>query len=375
MKNKNLEKKFNTKKVMSTIALSALLFTSFGLSGEASAASTNANDKNVAVANVAVADKTVASSQNKYGLETLMRGYVANVKGAELKVTNRGLELSLNLDTIYKEYKTTNNASLTALGLNELIDNYEMFKSVLGDEFVMVMVQDLKTPDKFEAYLDVEGELTYLYEGDIKDFMTEEQRKGYENLNIRAAANFTDIKGHYAENAIIGLYQLGIVQGTSATKFSPERTLTRGEFSAMLSRTIQVDEAEIAKIDFNKFSDLKGHWAADDVKVLYLLGIVGGTSDKTFSPNAVITREQAAAMLARYFDALGLNPNVGTTINFKDANKVSAYAKEGVGLLTNMGVVSGKPGNVFDPKGALNRGQMAKILYGVISYTDYTEVK
>ena len=56
--------------------------------------------------------------------------------------------------------------------------------------------------------------------------------------------------------------------------------------------------------DACRFTDLAADWYKNPVIWAFSTGVVKGTSDTTFSPNDQITREQMAAIMAR-FDRLG----------------------------------------------------------------------
>lgn len=81
------------------------------------------------------------------------------------------------------------------------------------------------------------------------------------------------------------------------------------------------------------------------------LGIVSGVGDDKFAADALVTREQAAAMLSRVYTNLGGNiPEVaGTT--FDDNGEVSDWARDAVAFMADKGIVSGVGNNSFDPLG------------------------
>ena len=81
------------------------------------------------------------------------------------------------------------------------------------------------------------------------------------------------------------------------------------------------------------------------------LGIVSGVGDGKFAADALVTREQAAAMLSRVYTKLGGNiPEVADT-TFADNGKVSGWAKDAVAFMADKGIVSGVGNNSFDPLG------------------------
>lgn len=78
-------------------------------------------------------------------------------------------------------------------------------------------------------------------------------------------------------------------------------------------------------------------WAASE-------GIVSGTTATTFAPDAVITREQMAAIMQRYAAKLGYTlPVARIAETFADAEQISDDAKSAVEIMQQAGVMNGKP--------------------------------
>ncbi len=87
----------------------------------------------------------------------------------------------------------------------------------------------------------------------------------------------------------------------------------------------------------------------DAVGWAYNLGFVNGTSDTTFSPKDTLTREQAAVMLSRVYTALhGDIPEIGAT-SFADDAAIGHWAKSGVAFMADKGIVNGVGNNSFAP--------------------------
>ena len=95
-------------------------------------------------------------------------------------------------------------------------------------------------------------------------------------------------------------------------------------------------------------------WARD-------AGLMDG-SNGSFLPDDRLTREQMATVIARYLTALGLASLETAQTSYKDDARISAWAKAGVALCTQEGILQGSNGS-FLPKGKLTRAQTAAILY------------
>lgn len=168
---------------------------------------------------------------------------------------------------------------------------------------------------------------------------------------------FTDVKvGTWYYDAVTFVYENGLMQGTSATRFSPDSSLTR----AMLAQILYNRTGKPTVKDKSAFTDVANDaWYADAVIWAYGEGIVSGVGGGKFAPDASITREQLAAMLYR---AAGSPEVQETTLTFNDASKVSSYAKSAICWAVEEGIVTGKGGNRLDPTGTATRAEVAQML-------------
>ncbi len=181
---------------------------------------------------------------------------------------------------------------------------------------------------------------------------------------------FNDIhnqKVGWAADYIEVLASKNIIQGKTEDRFAPSDDITRAQFAALLSRALNLPKQPYEKT----FSDVSSaNWAAQDIEAANRAGIVQGEKGK-FNPNAKITRQQMAAMIIRaieYRDPTSLN-GVNSNLPFKDANSISDYAKEYVGLSASLGIISGreeKGSFFFAPKENATRAHAAKMLYKFI---------
>lgn len=119
----------------------------------------------------------------------------------------------------------------------------------------------------------------------------------------------------------------GFFSGTSETTFSPNGTMTRGMFVTVLGRMAGLDPAKYG--GDTGFTDVpEGMYYAPYVKWAAQYGITGGTGDGRFSPDALITRQQMAALFVRYFEKFGIRLTGGTqyTTVPADLDAVAPYA-------------------------------------------------
>ncbi len=119
-----------------------------------------------------------------------------------------------------------------------------------------------------------------------------------------------------------------------------------------------------------EFTDVKaGSWYADAVAWAAENGIVKGTSDTTFSPNAAITREQLASILYRYeqMKGKGFTGSWMFLLENPDADKISEYADEAMHWCVMNEVIGGNEAGMLLPKGTATRAEFAKMLSKLIS--------
>ncbi len=176
---------------------------------------------------------------------------------------------------------------------------------------------------------------------------------------------FSDLGKHeWARLNVESMAAKGIITGVPGGKFAPADTLTRAEFAAMIVRLYKLEDAAAT----NTFSDVKStDWFYKAVLTASKAGIVNGLPDGRFDPNGKVTREQMAAMVARALvsvKAKDLTADAGKyTAKFGDKGTISSFAVSESNLVAKYGIMSGKPGNKFDPKGNATRVEAAVVMY------------
>lgn len=108
---------------------------------------------------------------------------------------------------------------------------------------------------------------------------------------------FTDIKpGDYYYDAVLWAVENNITVGTSATRFSPNATVTRGQTVAFLYRAANSPSVE----EPNVFEDVKEtDYFADAVRWAAGTGVTAGTSETRFSPGKACTRCEIVTFIYR----------------------------------------------------------------------------
>ena len=103
------------------------------------------------------------------------------------------------------------------------------------------------------------------------------------------------------------------------------------------------------------FHDAIG-WAADGK-------VIVGYGNGLFGPNDSITREQMAVILRKYCISVGVDlPLVRSYVEFTDQSEISDWAAGSVEYMYRAGILNGRPGGIFDPKGEATVAEMATVL-------------
>lgn len=172
---------------------------------------------------------------------------------------------------------------------------------------------------------------------------------------------FTDVReSDWFYEDVAFAYENGLFAGTSDTTFSPNASMTRAMLVTVLYRLEDQPAVNgrsgFSDVQYNGYYEDAVTWAADN-------GIVNGTSASTFSPNANVTREQMAAILYRYAQYKKYNTAASASLNgFTDHASVSGYAAASLEWAVAEKLINGSAGKLM-PTGNATRAQVAAILH------------
>lgn len=180
---------------------------------------------------------------------------------------------------------------------------------------------------------------------------------------------FKDISNDANKEAILSLYNLGIVKGQD--NFNPNNNITRSQFALMVARALGVSSTTDAGFKDTAKLDVE---AVQAINALAEAGIVKKADN--FNPNDTLTRQQAAVMIYRTVTHVaGQELNMGdTSLSYyaDGATVTDEEAKKAFALLyagkVMTGSVNANGKTVIDAKSPLKRSHMAKILNGALQY-------
>jgi N-acetylneuraminic acid mutarotase/transcription elongation GreA/GreB family factor len=180
---------------------------------------------------------------------------------------------------------------------------------------------------------------------------------------------FADAVEHWAQEAVNDMGSRMVVGGFEDGTFKPDEKMTRAEFASIVVRGLGL-KLEKGKVSF---SDVQSsEWYADAVATAADYGLINGYADGAFRPQDNITREQAMTILAKAMAISGLKERLiasgaGETANaFVDADSIAEWAKAGVSETVEAGIVSGRVGNVLDPKADVSRAEVSVMVRNLL---------
>ena len=171
-----------------------------------------------------------------------------------------------------------------------------------------------------------------------------------QNGSQATVGSFKDVpQNSWFASAVQYVTSNSLMNGTSATAFSPSATMSRGMLMTVLARYAG-ESTEGGTVWYEKGMN----WAKNK-------GISDGSA-----PNRNITREQLAAMLYRY---AGEPDGAADLSAYADAGSVSAYAEKAVQWCVKNGILTGKTSSTLAPKATATRAECAAMLQRFASLT------
>ena len=170
---------------------------------------------------------------------------------------------------------------------------------------------------------------------------------------------FTDVSsGLWYYNAVCYSYENRYFTGTTATRFSPQGTMTRGMFATVLYRLAGEPNVRGNSI----FQDVApGRYYSDGIAWASRLGIIDGYGDGNFGVDDPVTREQMVTLFWRW-NGRPLAPSYVLS-DYTDATEIRHWAKDAFAWAIYNDVISGKGNGILDPKGTATRAEVAQIVY------------
>lgn len=171
---------------------------------------------------------------------------------------------------------------------------------------------------------------------------------------------FKDLgENQWYESAVRYAYTHDIMEGMSATKFSPNISLTRAQAVQVLYNL----EGQPAVSDSTTFPDLVEEWYKPAIAWAEQTGVVDGYEDGTFRPGQPVNRMEFAQMLYNYAAYKGCDLSAkGDLTAFPDGDSVQPWAETAMTWANGNQLINGHDDGTLEPGGTTTRAQAASIL-------------
>ena len=174
-------------------------------------------------------------------------------------------------------------------------------------DFIPAIIEILKPRDMLTkehiAYLNGYSDGTVRPNGNITRaevatiffrLLTDEVR----DANLTYGNTFTDVpNGAWYNAAVSTLSSMQIINGYTDGSFRPNQNITRAELASIIARF-----AELKNTSGVYFTDIDGHWAAENICLAAANGWITGYSDGSFKPNRPVTRAETVTMINRVLE-------------------------------------------------------------------------
>lgn len=173
---------------------------------------------------------------------------------------------------------------------------------------------------------------------------------------------FDDISNSYAKQEIIDLYNKKIITGTSGRSFSPAASITRAEFVTVLDRLLGLEQAASPITPFTDVA--KKAWYYGWIQAAVQLGLADGVSTSLFAPAKPVTRQEAAVLLTRVLKKQ--NNGTSAKAGFADDARIAAWAIPSVAAVRSLGLMQGDSNGYFRPEDPITRQETAVMIHRVL---------
>lgn len=204
----------------------------------------------------------------------------------------------------------------------------------------------------------LDSELTDIPEEDVE--ITEEPAETAPVVTIQPSVFAFPGVSEWAQPEVFTLFSRDSVPESLMSDFTT--SITRAEFTAIISRAYEEMTGEEAPSDAAGFTDIHENPYAESIMQAYNLGIINGRSDTSFDPDSYISRQEAAKILYSFLSVLQkAQPLTDSQPPFADAADITGWAVPYVAYAYNNGLMEGT-NTGFEPLGTLTREQAMAII-------------
>lgn len=185
------------------------------------------------------------------------------------------------------------------------------------------------------------------------------------NVSVASAGTdkFTDIKGHWGQSIINEAASLGVVGGYPEGYFLPDNLMKREEFYKLITNVLTVTpNTSNTVVTFKDVNPIE--WYVPTIKTAVAAGITKGYEDGSFGIGQMISRQEAAKVVATVISTNNLDTSKNAS-TVKDAALIGDWALPYVNIMFQKGYMQGDDQGNFRPTMALTRAEAATLLLNV----------
>lgn len=246
----------------------------------------------------------------------------------------------------------------SADGVLSKADAEERFLNNIGLELSYVLIYQPKQETRdYQLVYKVKNSNSYNF--DAFEFKPLDYRGNVIEKEIKTA--FTDIKGHWAENDIQLLVDLGVIK-SAEDKFKPDENITDGDFIKLLMIAKNQRISDDTPVPITKLKSQDSKTDEEIQKYINAALKLGWIKLSEVDAKKPISREKAAAFTVR---AMGFEKVASITDIYKDAAKdstsITPEYRGYTAIAMGLKLLSADNGS-FKPKDTISRAQAAIIL-------------
>lgn len=178
---------------------------------------------------------------------------------------------------------------------------------------------------------------------------------------------YTDIPNNDQGRAIRELTKRGIVFNTKSRLVQSYKQVSKLDAAVMIASAL-----DVSSNNKSKYLDIANTQQLKLVQGLLEAGIMSGATSSRFAPNATVTKQEAAIIIANMYRYL--NQDLAKAYNelnfsYSDITNLTLEARQSIAILELFGVVDGE--GSFNPEKTLSRGEFAELIYNALIAIDY----
>ncbi|PGQ06287.1 S-layer protein [Bacillus cereus] len=182
-----------------------------------------------------------------------------------------------------------------------------------------------------------------------------------------APQSFPDVPG-WAEESVNYLVNKKVITGMPDGTFSPNNVLSRAEAATIMAKVLRL---EVKEGDKPTFIDSKDNWASSYIAAVEKAGVIKGEGNGKFNPYGQMTRAAMATMLVRAYQ-LDSKVNGELPTLFNDVK--DHWGEKSINILVELGISNGIDGTQWQPDKSITRAEAARLV-AVTDQSKDSEVK